>query len=83
MPLIVKHSKVLKWGNSLGIRLTNDIASLTALEAGSEVDIVISKSGILIKKKSIITEDMLLAGIDDHKAHADELFKTSDQELSY
>lgn len=83
MQSIVKHSKVLKWGNSLGIRLTHEIASLTSLDAGSEVDIVISGTDIIIKKKSVLTEDMLLAGIDSYQAHADEVSKISDQELDY
>lgn len=79
----IKSSKIVKWGNSLALRLTRDIISLTSFKANSEVDMIVSDNSIFIRKKSILTENSLLEGLDHYTAHANELITVTDKEQSY
>ncbi len=43
-------TKISKWGNSQGIRLSSEILSETGYSAGDEVSVTATKNGILIQK---------------------------------
>ena len=44
------HSKVQKWGNSLGIRISGVVRELTSFEADSNITIEIFDNGFTVKK---------------------------------
>ncbi|MBK2123769.1 hypothetical protein [Fangia hongkongensis] len=78
------NAKVLKWGNSLGIRLSGALKDLTDFKAGTEVDIEIKKDGLFIRKspqKTILpfSESALLEGLDE-KSHDSLLAKPQGDE---
>lgn len=71
------HSKILKWGNSLGIRLSGALKELTDFKVGTEVDIEIRKDGLFIKKSSHqkilpYSESELIADLNE-ESHRDLL----------
>lgn len=43
-------SKVQKWGNSQGLRLSKQLLDQTDISVGDEVEIVVSDKQILVKK---------------------------------
>lgn len=43
------HAKILKWGNSQGLRLTKNLLEDAQLDVGDEVDVSV-KDGIMIVK---------------------------------
>lgn len=45
-------SKVQKWGNSQGLRLTKQLLDQADIDVGDEVEIVVSEHEITLKKKS-------------------------------
>jgi antitoxin MazE len=42
-------TKIQKWGNSQGLRLTKDILSEADMEVGEAVDVVVSHRTIIVK----------------------------------
>jgi antitoxin MazE len=60
-------AKVAKWGNSLGLRLPKAAVDATGLKAGDEVDVLVDRGGLRVKRSYPIPyyrlED-LLAEID-------------------
>lgn len=46
-------SKVQKWGNSQGLRLSKQLLDQAEISVGDEVEIVVSEHQILVKKASI------------------------------
>ena len=71
------HSKILKWGNSLGIRLSGALKELTDFKVGTEVDIEIRKDVLFIKKSSYqkifpYSESELIAELNE-ESHRDLL----------
>lgn len=52
--------QVQKWGNSLGIRIPKAIAKKVGLEEGTEIDFDIEDDKIIIKRKSITLNELLL-----------------------
>lgn len=44
------HSKIKKWGNSQGLRLTQDLLRLANLTVGDEVEITVVQDQIVIQK---------------------------------
>ena len=78
------NAKVLKWGNSLGIRLSGALKELTDFKAGTSVDIEIKKDGLFIRKaeqKTILpfSESFLLDDLDE-KSHTNLLTKPQGNE---
>ena len=78
------NAKVLKWGNSLGIRLSGALRDLTDFKAGTIIDVEIKKDGLFIrkaKKKSILpfSEAILLNDLDD-SSHKNLLAKPQGNE---
>lgn len=47
--------KLTKWGNSIGLRITRDMAAAMDLSAGSVVDITVEGRTIVIRKIKAIT----------------------------
>ena len=71
------NAKILKWGNSLGIRLSGVLKDLTDFKAGTVVDVEIKKDGLFIskaKRKAILpfSESSLLDDLDE-KSHSNLL----------
>ena len=57
---------VNKWGHSLGLRIPKDLALKHEIEEGTEIELIPTEGGILIRKKQEkMTFDQLLAGIPD------------------
>lgn len=44
------HSRVMKWGNSQGLRLSQELLRLAKLSVGDEVEITVVAEQIFIKK---------------------------------
>ncbi len=47
---IMMVSKVQKWGNSQGLRLSKQLLDQAEISVGDEVEIVVSENQILVKK---------------------------------
>lgn len=81
------HSKIQKWGNSLGIRISGVVRELTNFEADSNITIEIFDNGFTVKKVEtqpapiIFSEEELLEDISAHNAHSDLLAAPSNDEL--
>ena len=45
-------SKVQKWGNSQGLRLSKDVLELASIAVGDEVEIAVGVEEIVVKKVS-------------------------------
>ncbi len=43
-------SKIQKWGNSQGLRLSKDVLELASFAVGDEVEIAVSAGEIVVKK---------------------------------
>lgn len=59
---------VLKWGNSLGIRLPKTLAKLLGVDQGDEIEMTVEKDKMTIQKKTENLEN-LLAGITPENIH--------------
>lgn len=68
------QKKISIWGNGLGLRLDAKTTKELKVKAGDEVFYDI-KDGVLtiipIKRKKVITEDYLIAGLNEENCHAD------------
>jgi len=68
------QKKVSTWGNGLGLRLDAKMSKELNVKAGDEVSYEI-KDGVLtvvpLKRKKIITEEYLIAGLNEENCHAD------------
>lgn len=64
--------KIQKWGNSLALRIQKSFAVETNIDAGTTVDLTLSKSGIFVKSaKAEPTLDSLLAGVTEKNLHGE------------
>lgn len=76
-------NKIVKWGNSLAVRIPKQIAQEAALEAGDEISIATSDTQIIItpqKKKYTLEE--LLEGMEQVNLHDEaDWGKTEGQEI--
>ena len=85
------ESEIKKWGNSLAIRITRDMAKLPGFTAGLKVVVDSSEDGLVVKKaykeKSKLnlpyTEKDLLKGITSYSAHADSLAEITANEIGH
>lgn len=70
------QKKVSVWGNGLGLRLDSKLSKELNVKASDKVCYEI-KDGILtvlpVKRKKIITEDYLIAGLNEQNCHSDLL----------
>lgn len=65
------RSKLVKWGNSLGLRLPKVFADDLGLRAGSELEINLEEGRVVIEpvvRPPLVLED-LLAGINRENLH--------------
>ncbi len=65
------RSKLVKWGNSLGLRLPKVFAADLGLRAGSELEITLEEGRVIIEpvvRPPLVLED-LLAGITRENLH--------------
>ena len=75
-------SEIKKWGNSAAIRLPSKLLAAAELQAGEPISIEVIDHKIVItsakpptssRLKLPFTESELLADLDAHTAHADEI----------
>ncbi|MCF6289189.1 MAG: hypothetical protein L3J53_08160 [Proteobacteria bacterium] len=68
------QKKISIWGNGLGLRLDSKVSKELNVKAGDEVFYDI-KDGVLtivpIKRKKVITEEYLIAGLNEQNCHSD------------
>ena len=68
------QKKISIWGNGLGLRLDSKMSEELNVKAGDKVSYII-KDGVLtvvpIKRKKIITEEYLIAGLNEENCHSD------------
>ena len=73
------HSKVQKWGNSLGIRISGSLRELTNFEVDTDIIIQISEDGFTVKRSrpvkppEVFLEDDLLDDLSEYNAHTELL----------
>ncbi|HEV2614565.1 MAG TPA: transcriptional regulator [Gammaproteobacteria bacterium] len=85
------QGKILKWGNSLALRLSGSLRDIPHFQANMLVNIDVNENGITVQpaKKSKsprispFSEAQLLKGLTPHTAHADALAKLSKKESGY
>ncbi len=56
------HTKILKWGNSLGLRIPKAFAEETGVGAGSEVDLTIENGDLVVspsRKRKYSLDDLV------------------------
>jgi len=76
-----QETTIQKWGNGLGLRITKPLSQLAHFEAGTVVDVEVTKEGIMIKRlkgfkkkfKNPFSESDLLNELSPDTAHWDEL----------
>ncbi|MDR0218216.1 MAG: AbrB/MazE/SpoVT family DNA-binding domain-containing protein [Enterobacteriaceae bacterium] len=67
---------IKKWGNSQGIIIPTHILNKIGLKIGEALDIQVDSGKIILtpkQKRKIFSESDLLADINEHNAHSDEL----------
>ena len=67
------HTKIRKWGNSLGLRIPKSFAEEAGIQAGSEVDLSVADGELLIRPvrpRKYRLQD-LLRGITSRNRHAE------------
>ena len=67
------HTKIQKWGNSLGLRIPKSFAEEAGVEAGSEVDLALKNGELIIRPTRSPRYELkdLLRGITDANVHAE------------
>ncbi len=63
--------KLVKWGNSIGIRLPRHLVDQAALKPGDAVDVAVSEDGriVITPRRRRPTLDELLRGITEENRH--------------
>ncbi|WP_338883325.1 AbrB/MazE/SpoVT family DNA-binding domain-containing protein [Xenorhabdus sp. TH1] len=75
---------IKKWGNSQGIIIPTHILNQVGLKTGEALDMQVDSGKIILtpkRKRKIFSESALLADINEHNSHADELATTTSTEL--
>lgn len=67
------NTKIMKWGNSLALRIPKSFAQAINLEEGNDVRIKIEKDNLIVKKAKNKKYDLksLLAGINKNNIHGE------------
>jgi antitoxin MazE len=75
------RTTVQKWGNSLAVRITGPLKTISQFTANMPIEIEANEKGLIIrplpsdnKKVLIFSEAQLLKGLTPKTAHADVLF---------
>jgi antitoxin MazE len=65
------QTKIQKWGNSLGLRIPKSFAKQAGVEAGSDVDLSIEGSDLVVrsKRRSRFRLQSLLKGVTTKNLH--------------
>jgi antitoxin MazE len=65
------QTKIQKWGNSLGLRIPKSFAKQAGVEAGSDVDLSIEGSDLVVrsKRRSRYRLQSLLKGVKAKNLH--------------
>ena len=65
------QTKIQKWGNSLGLRIPKSFAKQAGVEAGSDVDLSIEGSDLVVrsKRRSRYRLQSLLKGVTAKNLH--------------
>ncbi|MCF6300500.1 MAG: hypothetical protein L3J52_05220 [Proteobacteria bacterium] len=68
------QKKISAWGNGLGLRLDSKVSKELNVKAGDHVFYDV-KDGILtvipVRRKKVITEEYLIAGLNEQNCHSD------------
>lgn len=82
------EASIQKWGNGLALRVSGLMRDIPHFTEGTKVTVDITEDGFTVKKIKTIdkkfspfTEKQLLADIDAHKVHADEVAPLRSNEL--
>ncbi|MEE9447569.1 MAG: hypothetical protein V3V09_06390 [Arenicellales bacterium] len=82
------NSRVTKWGNSLGLRINQEIAENLSLNAGSEISLSLDKKKRVLTIKALkqspawpLTESELIEGLTPENAHSELLTNPLDSEI--
>ncbi len=67
------NTKIMKWGNSLALRIPKSFAKAINLEEGNDVKIKIEKDNLIVEKEKNKKYDLksLLAGINKNNIHGE------------
>ena len=84
------RTKIQKWGNSLGLRVSGALRDIPHFREGTKVEINVTEEGLTIKKLSSrskklalpYSENELLADMTPEKAHADSLAILNRREMA-
>ena len=65
------NTKIMKWGNSLALRIPNSYAKAVNMKEGNHVKIKIEKNKIIVEKENIKRYDLksMLSGINKNNLH--------------
>ncbi|MCY8497776.1 AbrB/MazE/SpoVT family DNA-binding domain-containing protein [Bacillus atrophaeus] len=73
---------VQKWGNSLAVRIPTRIAEAISIEQGTEIELTIGKTGVMLKPtNNKPTLDALLARVTPENQHSEVDFGSEGNEL--
>lgn len=78
--------KISNWGNGLGLRLDLKISKKLKLNAGDKVSYKIKDGALIIKpitEKEIITEEYLIAGLNESNCHSDLVAELNPEEFDF
>jgi antitoxin MazE len=66
------RTRIVKWGNSLGLRIPKAFAEEVAVGDGSSVDLSISRGTLVVRPVDRrLTLDSLLEGVSEENLHAE------------
>ncbi len=67
------RTKIVKWGNSLGLRIPKSFAEEVRVAEGSVVDLSMEDGNLVVKVAKPVEVDLddLLAGITDENIHGE------------
>jgi len=69
------HTKIQKWGNSLGLRIPKAFAIAAGLASDSLVDVALVEGRVVVTPLSPahLTLDQLLAGVTEENRHGESV----------
>jgi len=67
------RTKIVKWGNSLGLRIPKSFAAEVHVQEGSTVDLALEDGKLVIRPAGPVeyTLDELLSGVADENLHGE------------
>ncbi|MCK5521990.1 MAG: hypothetical protein KAI83_02550 [Thiomargarita sp.] len=76
-----QETTIQKWGNGFGLRITKPLSRLAHFEAGTVVEVEVTKEGMMIKRlkgfkkkfNNPFSESDLVNELSPYTAHLDEL----------